>query len=106
MNPTETYLCSNCNKEHKIGYHAHLKYKVDVVVPDPKAVDRFFEKYDKAFNELGEDPTFKSLMEKVERLENRLDTIIVILKAWKVYIDRKHPYARNYHQFFLILDGL
>lgn len=90
-----SYYCTECEKDHKEGYKAHWKYKELVVVPDPDFV---------AFMALDEKIT--EITEKVESLENKLDTIVVILKAWKVYIDRKHPYARNYHQFFLILDGL
>ena len=83
-----SYYCTKCNKDHKIGYKTHLRFAEYKELNSPNP-DFYVE-----------------LMEKVERLENRLETIIVILKAWKVYIDRKHPYARNYHQFFLILDEL
>ena len=108
-----SYYCSNCNKEHKNGYNAHKKYKVDVIIEKPAEVlvGLSIGEILDVINGENEDikvTTDDFIMDhrRIERLENIQETIIAILKAWKGYIDRKHPYANHYQPLFEVFELL
>jgi len=75
-----TYYCTHCLKYHADNYKKHWQYKKVV--------------------EIEEDPR---ILERIARLEKTQEKTVAILKAWKIYIERKHPYTQSWLELFIDL---
>lgn len=74
-----SYFCTLCNKLHSDQYKVHWKYKKEL--PD-------------------EESRVDWLVKRLAYVEEKCGLMIDILKSWKQFIDRKHPYVSYYQPFF------
>ena len=121
-----SYYCTECKKEHSDKYYNHVKYKkvkksiLEVLGEDPvelefgealKMIDGLAESEPQAFvnsHEIGKISMeqnelyaeFCGLKVEIAELKKKLNTIHGILIHWKMFIDRKHPYADADQELF------
>lgn len=92
-----TYFCLECNKHHADAYKKHWKYKSNVLKKSTQMIRDISESEPQAFINSHE---IAGLEIRIEEIEYKLNTIIDILKSWKEYMDRKHPYSHYYQPMF------
>ena len=111
------YYCTECKKYHADMYKKHWQYKKIkkpiLEVPGEEPVEIGFEEVCKMIeakahnladltteNSIKIGKLEKNLRERVDTLEKRVWLITGILKSWKMYMDRKHPYKYMYEEEF------
>lgn len=92
-----SYYCENCKKEHSEKYKVHLRYKRSELVEACEMVEDLAESEPQAFVN---SHLMIEMEERIAELEKTQETIIGILIHWKLFIDRKHPYAHIYQVLF------